>query len=65
MPPFVPIKVILSTICANQSYPQGKRGSMILRESGSHKKQDKWVMGGIHMTKNSFVPTALLKVSCH
>ncbi len=36
---------------------------MSLRASAQPARQTSWVMGGIHMTGNSFVPASLLKVT--
>ena len=36
---------------------------MNLRSSEKPARRVSWVMGGIHMTANSFVPTSLLKVT--
>ena len=36
---------------------------MSLRVTDKPEKRVSWVMGGIHMTANSFVPTSLLKVT--
>ena len=36
---------------------------MSLRSSAQPARQASWVMGGIHMTGNSFVPASLLKVT--
>ena len=42
----------------------GARGVMSLR-AAEHPGavRDKWVLGGLHMTANSFVPASLLKVT--
>ena len=36
---------------------------MSLRATDKPARRVSWVMGGIHMTANSFVPTSLLKVT--